>query len=189
MIEWLRLRFQWHVTNIVAKGGNTSHIMIYSTKTQSNAPLGSCHVQYTLSSRATNRKQTDDRRLKANYTMFLAPLNQSFSCSCQWGHPSAKTKSPSLNLFSLLYSQTQTKWNRGFTEIWHCFTVPKCSMSRRDAGFKCHDQCTHWCECDNEHLTHSSPFLCQYHKSSLGILRRCPIQLVLVIMIVLAPYV
>jgi len=102
---------------------------------------------------------------------------------------SAKTKSSSLNLFNLLYPQTQKKLNRDFPEIWHYFTVPEYSLSRRDAVFKRHNQCTHTCECDNEHLTNSSHFLWQYHKSSLDILLHHPIRLILAIMIVLAPYV
>jgi len=100
---------------------------------------------------------------------------------------SAKPKSPSLNLFSLLYPQTQKKWNWGFPEIWHCFTVPQCSLSRRNDVFKRLDQCTHTCECDNEPLMNGSHFLWQYHKSSLAILLCRAIRLVLAMMIVLAP--
>jgi hypothetical protein len=85
MIDWLSLCLKWQVTNKIAKSANTSHITTYSTKTQTNIPQGCCHVQYTLSSRATDRKHTDKERLKSNHTMFLAPPKQSFSCSCQWG--------------------------------------------------------------------------------------------------------
>jgi hypothetical protein len=79
---------------------------------------------------------------------------------------SAKTKSPSLNLFSLLYPQTQKIWIRGFPEFLHCFTVPEHSSNCRDAVCRCHGQCTYHCKCDDKHLTKGPHFLWQYHISS-----------------------
>jgi hypothetical protein len=81
------------------------------------------------------------------------------------------------------------RWNRGFSDVWHCFSVPECSLSRHDAVFKRHNQCTHCRERDNEHLTNGSHFICQYHTSSLATLLCCPIATVLGILKVLAPYI
>jgi len=67
--------------------------------------------------------------------------------------------------------------------------VLECSLSCRDAVVKHHNKCTHFCKGDNKHLTSSSYFLSQYHKSSLGLLLCHAIQFVLAMMILLAPYV
>jgi len=105
-----------------------------------------------------------------------------------WGNIS-KNYISFIKFIYFIVPSNSKKWNRGFPEISHYFTVPGCSLSRGDAVFKCHDQCTHGCECDNEQLTNCSHFLWQYHKSSLSILLRGPIGLVLAMMIQHAPYV
>ena len=95
-----------------------------------------------------------------------------------------------LHLLDWIYSRYCThklkKWNRGFPAIWHCFNILECALSWGEAVFKRHDHCTHFCEYDKVHQTNGSRFLWQYHKSSLSILLRHPIQSVIAMIIVLA---
>ena len=96
----------------------------------------------------------------------------------------------SFHKWNYLILHTNSKWwNRGFPEICQCFNIPEWSLNCRNAGFKHHGQCTHWCKCDNQHLTNGSHFLCQYHKSSLPRLLCRPIWFVLVMMIALTQYI
>jgi len=98
----------------------------------------------------------------------------------------------SISFIKLIYVIVPTnskKSNLGFTEIWHCFHIPKGTLTGHDTDVKRHDECTNFSECANEHSMNGSHLLPQYHKSSFGIRRNRANLFDLPKQIVLAPYV
>jgi len=97
----------------------------------------------------------------------------------------ADSRSPSLNVFSLLYPQTQKNEIDASLKygIALLFLIALWVVTML---FYC---VAKFCECDNEHLTKGSHFHWQYHKSFLRILLNLPIRFVLAMMIVLPAYV